>query len=186
MALYKLSELDDWTLVYDDQDIRGWEVRDAAENRIGKVDDLLVNRATERVERIRLEDGQEVPAADINIGDGVVYASGEVPTSVRVYGDAPVRASALVEPYDTFHEDFRSHCATTYGDDSKYDEYQTAYRYGYNLATDPNYRDRNYEEIEPDVRQAYDTRYGTGAYDRASPATRYAYDRTCAACTTEA
>lgn len=94
-----LSNLSDWELVHDDQDIRGWEVHDAAHRKIGRVDDLLVSTDTERVEVIRLDDGKELSARQIELGDGVVYlerglaqkrAAAGKPV-VKVYDDTRVR-----------------------------------------------------------------------------------------------
>lgn len=95
-----LSQLrDDWELVHPEQDIRGWPVHDASGDTIGRVDELLVSTDTELVELIRLEDGEEYPAKDIEIGDGVVYLRGERPEVeededepvVKVYDETRVR-----------------------------------------------------------------------------------------------
>ena len=47
--LYKLDELSDYKVASDDPDVSGWEVRDADNRVIGKVDNLIVNKHTERV-----------------------------------------------------------------------------------------------------------------------------------------
>ncbi len=68
-----LSQLDDWELVNEDQDIRGWPVEDRAGDRIGTVREMIVDTDTELVEEIVLDDGSEYPNDDIELGDGVVY-----------------------------------------------------------------------------------------------------------------
>ncbi len=53
--LYYLNELSDYKIASDDPDVRGWEVKDADNRVIGKVDNLLVNKATERVVYLDVE-----------------------------------------------------------------------------------------------------------------------------------
>ncbi len=76
MNRIKLSEQDDWNLVDGHQDIRGWPVRDEAGTEIGRVGDLLINEGEERVDALLLEDGSEVSAADVRIGDDAVTVRG--------------------------------------------------------------------------------------------------------------
>ncbi|MEB2782305.1 PRC-barrel domain-containing protein [Algoriphagus sp. C2-6-M1] len=65
--LYYLDELSDYKVASDDSDVRGWEVIDADNRTIGKVDRLLANKETERVvyldvevDRSLIEDSHEV------------------------------------------------------------------------------------------------------------------------------
>ncbi len=74
MTRAPLSQLDDWQLVHDDQDIRGWPVQDAAGHRLGTVQELLVNTDTAYVDAIVLDTGAEYPASAIQIGEGLVLA----------------------------------------------------------------------------------------------------------------
>lgn len=53
--LYYLNELSDYKVASDDPDVRGWQVKDADNRVIGKVDNLLVNKATERVVYLDVE-----------------------------------------------------------------------------------------------------------------------------------
>lgn len=54
-TLYYLDELSDYKVASDYKDIRGWEVVDPENRTIGEVDDLLVNRNTERVVYVDVE-----------------------------------------------------------------------------------------------------------------------------------
>ncbi len=47
--LFYLNELSDYKVASDDPDVRGWKVKDSDNRVIGKVDNLLVNKNTERV-----------------------------------------------------------------------------------------------------------------------------------------
>lgn len=53
--LFYLSELTDYKVASNDQDVRGWPVKDADNRVIGKVDNLLVNKTTERVVYLDVE-----------------------------------------------------------------------------------------------------------------------------------
>ncbi len=73
MARAPLSQLNDWELVNEDQDIRGWPVEDQAGNRLGTVREMIVDTDTEQVEMIVLDNGAEYPNDDIELGNGAVY-----------------------------------------------------------------------------------------------------------------
>ncbi len=47
--LYYLDELSDYQVASDDCDVRGWEVKDADNRTVGKVENLLVSKKAERV-----------------------------------------------------------------------------------------------------------------------------------------
>jgi len=53
--LYRLHELSDYKVASDYSDVRGWKVIDADNRTIGEVDDLIVNKATERVVYLDVE-----------------------------------------------------------------------------------------------------------------------------------
>ncbi|WP_299666498.1 PRC-barrel domain-containing protein [uncultured Polaribacter sp.] len=53
--LYYLEELSDYKVANSDKDVRGWVVKDANGKVIGKVDNLLVNKKTERVVYLDVE-----------------------------------------------------------------------------------------------------------------------------------
>ncbi len=54
-------------------DIRGWPVENRAGNRVGTVDDLLLNTETELVDALALDSGEKYPVEDVEIGDKNVY-----------------------------------------------------------------------------------------------------------------
>lgn len=97
MGRFTLSKSDDWKLENEEQDIRGWTVRDAAGNDLGTVTDLIASTESEHVESIALDNGTEYPASDIELRDGVVYVEGigdetatETEPVVRTYDNARV------------------------------------------------------------------------------------------------
>lgn len=184
MSRFKLSASDDWQLVYEEQDIRGWDVRDANDNVLGTVDDMIVNDETEYVDTIVLEDGTQYPARDIYIGDGVVYVE-EVTVAgispiLTVYDDyGQVSRGVYVdeEVYAGYGDSFRNHYNTTYGTTgSTYEKYEPAYRFGHELACAPRYKGRSYNELESDARTLYHNRYSDRNYDEDVEAIRYGYE----------
>jgi len=54
-----------------------------------------------------------------------------------------------------FRSDFQKRYANAGG---SYDTYLPAYRYGYDVGSDPRYEGRSFEEIEPDLRADYSQR----------------------------
>ncbi len=73
--LYYLDELSDYKVASDDSDVRGWDVKDADNRTIGKVDRLLANKETERVvyldvevDQSLIEDGHEVYEKSVSEG----------------------------------------------------------------------------------------------------------------------
>ncbi|MGB5941933.1 MAG: PRC-barrel domain-containing protein [Leeuwenhoekiella sp.] len=53
--LYKLHELSKYKVSSDDPDVRGWKVKDTDGRTVGKVDNLLVNKNTEKVVYLDVE-----------------------------------------------------------------------------------------------------------------------------------
>ncbi len=96
MARAPLSQLDDWELVHEDQDIRGWPLEDRDGNYIGTVQELIVDTDTEFVETIVLDNGEQYPNDDIELGDGVVYLRrAEAPEPERA---EPEQVAEVAEP----------------------------------------------------------------------------------------
>jgi len=54
-TLFYLEELDDYKVANDQKDVRGWEVKDIDNRVIGEVNNLLVNKNTERVVYLDVE-----------------------------------------------------------------------------------------------------------------------------------
>ncbi len=181
MSRVTLSNTGSWDLKFDEQDVRGFDALDADGNKVGEVDNMIVNTDEMRVDAIVLEDGTEYPASDISIGDGVVYlttmVSDGITESVTVYDDYGhvVERERVEDPdFDAYGDDFRTHYATAFGDDD-YDRYDPAYRYGYEAAHEDTYRDRPYSDVETDLERDFATRYPDSDFNDMRPAVRYGY-----------
>jgi hypothetical protein len=80
------------------------------------------------------------------------------------------------EPYSSYEPTFREHFNTMYAQSGCiYADYEPAYRYGYAIAIDPNYRDRDWYVIEPEARNGW-SQYGRGTWERFKDAVKYAWD----------
>jgi uncharacterized protein (TIGR02271 family) len=76
--------------------------------------------------------------------------------------------------YDT---DFRNHYGTgAFGTDYTYEQVQPAYRYGYTLASDGRYKDRNWSDVENDVRTNWEAN-NKGTWEKFKDSIRYAWER---------
>jgi hypothetical protein len=54
--------------------------------------------------------------------------------------------------FNTYDDRFRTHFQSNYTSDYTYEQVQPAYRYGYDLATDERYMDRDWDDVEPEAR----------------------------------
>jgi uncharacterized protein (TIGR02271 family) len=73
-----------------------------------------------------------------------------------------------------FRNDFQNRYA---GRGASYDTYQPAYRYGYDMASDPQYQGRQFDEVESDLRAGYGQRYPNSKWEEMKDAIRSGWDR---------
>jgi uncharacterized protein (TIGR02271 family) len=84
---------------------------------------------------------------------------------------------------DTTDDDsyYRSHWTSNYGSSGDtYNDYDPAYRYGTSMRSDPRYQNRNWDDVESDLRSDWDTRYGKGGtstWERMKAAVRHGWDK---------
>jgi uncharacterized protein (TIGR02271 family) len=86
------------------------------------------------------------------------------------------RSTTFGYAYETFDPDFRTHFDSTFSGRGSFDRYQPAYRYGYTLATDERYRGRNWNEIEPEARKAWNSR-NQNTWEDFKDAVQYSWDK---------
>ena len=181
MSRIALSNTGDWQLKFEDtQDIRGYRAVDKDGNPVGTVDTMIVNTDRKLVDAIILEDGTEVAATDISIGDDVVYlttvdAARGFDSEVRVYDDGQIVRRVDVEDadYDAQADTFRQHHTTTFEGD--FTDYEPAYRYGYESAYSDDYKNRAYVDAEDDLKTGYGTQHSDRDFDSDRLAIRYGY-----------
>ncbi len=77
--------------------------------------------------------------------------------------------------FDDYDTRFRDHFATSmYGTTYTYEQYRPAYRYGYDLATDERFRDRDWNDVEMEAHRRWDER-NPGTWEEFKEAIRHAY-----------
>ncbi len=79
--------------------------------------------------------------------------------------------------YDAWANDFRNNFNTTYANRGMtYEQYEPAYRYGYDLAEDRRYSGQDWTTIEPQIQRDWETRQ-PGTWSNVRGAIRYAWDK---------
>ncbi len=80
-----------------------------------------------------------------------------------------------VETFDYFETDFRNHYANSFGDRGyTYNQYMPAYRYGYDLASNPRYTQNDWSVVEPEARQYWEDRH-PGTWEQFKDAVHHAW-----------
>lgn len=198
MAHVLFGDTDDWKLDDENQDIRGWEVRDANGAPVGRVGGMAVDTERKVVDTIILEDGSRFLADDVTLSDGVVYVTtygapagvatrpytgshgvrriGDPPPSgeVRSAADAGRRPAFVDDPSPVSHEAAGRGTGTS-GYAAAEDDFRAHYRDAYGddgLA---------FDDYSPAYRYgfdaAYDDRYGERSYEDAEPDLREGFYR---------
>ncbi|HTR56288.1 MAG TPA: PRC and DUF2382 domain-containing protein [Kofleriaceae bacterium] len=67
-----LSRHRSWRIDRDDEDIRGWTLRDSDGRTLGTVAELIFDSTTEHITDVVLADNEKFPASDVAIGDHVL------------------------------------------------------------------------------------------------------------------
>ena len=79
--------------------------------------------------------------------------------------------------YDTYDADYRRHFQSTAANSGyTYEQYAPIYRYGYTLANDTRYRNRDWSSIESDARTLWEQR-NPGTWEEFKDSVRYAWDK---------
>ena len=125
------------------------------------------------VEQLERERAAYRGSLGVTAGENVGTAGQMRPASVGA-GAQDMSPSFWDEPRDYF----RMHHNEVYGDTS-FDEYEPAYRYGWDAGTSGRYRGRAWSDIEPELRSDFERRYpGGGAWERFKSAVRRGWERT--------
>jgi hypothetical protein len=88
----------------------------------------------------------------------------------------PVTGTPLDDaPYDDeFREDYDAHYANT---GASYDEYQRAYTHGATLGKDDRFRGHDWQRVEANAREDWESRYPESGWERFKAAVRHSWDR---------
>jgi hypothetical protein len=99
----------------------------------------------------------------------------ERPLSTGFVGDPMLGASLDDDPYDDeFRKDYDTHYA---GTGEPYDDYQRAYSHGATLGKDERYREQDWDAVEANARENWESRYPESGWERFKAAVRHGWDR---------
>jgi hypothetical protein len=85
---------------------------------------------------------------------------------------------AATGSYETFADDFRRHHAMVFGAHGRsYEQQESGYHFGYDLARDPAHQGRKWTEIEPHALRAWQQQHPDLAWDEYRAAIRHAWER---------
>lgn len=120
--------------------------------------------------------GRSAIAAGSAPGSGAVMQPSEV-----VSGSAQPTAGLsgqIPNEYLEYEEDFRTHYDEQYAaDDARYEDYVPAYRYGAEIGKDVRYRDRAWDDVEPEARRHWETTSPDSTWERFKLAVRHGWER---------
>jgi hypothetical protein len=131
------------------------------------------------------------PVIDPRVGDAgrSAIAAGSVPGSGAVMQPPSEVVSEAGQPtaglggqmpneYLEYEEDFRSHYDEQYAaENARYEDYVPAYRYGAEIGNDARFRDRPWDDIEPEARRHWETTSPDSTWERFKLAVRHGWER---------
>jgi uncharacterized protein YcfJ len=110
------------------------------------------------------------------VGTAIGGVAGAV-TGAGVGAAGDVAGESAEDAFSRYDNDFRTHYQTNATNAGyTYDQYAPVYRYGYGLANDPMYRDRDWSTIEMDARTRWEER-NPGTWEQFKDSVRYAWDK---------
>lgn len=134
------------------------------------VEEIVVGKqATERTETIR----DVVHETDVN----VERLAGAASTAMTGTSAAAATAATGTRAFDAYRSDFRTHWQGRFGTGSdKYETYEPAYRYGYNLATDKRYSAGDWSGVESTAHTAWE-KHNPGTWEKFKDVVRHGFDK---------
>jgi hypothetical protein len=111
-------------------------------------------------------------------GFGAVFTPVDVAPAAR--RPEPLESETIPDEFLEYEEDFRNHYDEQYASsDTRYEDYVPAYRYGATIARDVLYRDRPWDDVEPEARRHWETTSpgATDTWERFKAAVRHGWDR---------
>ncbi|CAH2794226.1 MAG: FIG00453962: hypothetical protein [uncultured Paraburkholderia sp.] len=121
--------------------------------------------------------GRSAIAAGSAPGSGAVMQPSEV-VSGAAHPTAGL-SGQIPNEYLEYEEDFRIHYDEQYAaDDSRYEDYVPAYRYGAEIGKDVRFRDRAWDDVEPEARRHWEsTSADNSTWERFKLAVRHGWER---------
>ena len=107
--------------------------------------------------------------------DATNAAKGERRPNTGLAGDRVTGTPLNDDPDDNeFRRDYDAHYANT---GAPYDEYRRAYTHGATLGQDERYRGFDWQQVEPNAREDWESRYPDSGWERFKAAVRHGWER---------
>jgi uncharacterized protein (TIGR02271 family) len=137
------------------------------------VEEPVISKRARVVEEVIID--REVNERTETVRDNVMRSEVHVEDSRRGQMGSTAASSAASQ----FDTDFRRDFQTRYGSDPnlRYDDYAPAYSYGYDMASDPRYSGRSFDEASDELRTDYMRRNPNSVWDRMVGAIRYGWEK---------
>lgn len=122
----------------------------------------------------------EMPSGERTMGTGGMHTGERTGTRRETMTSTSTRTreQQAVRPWTDYETDFRRDFERRWrGTSATWETYAPVYHYGYDVASDPRYRDRDWDEIEPDVRRNWEREHRDTAWDDIKDAVREAWNR---------
>jgi uncharacterized protein (TIGR02271 family) len=132
----------------------------------------VVAKQARVVEEVRV--GKDVSERTETVRDTVRRTEVDVEDATKATGASATSTTGTTFDDTEFRTDYQTRYGTTGG---SYDTYAPAYRYGYEMASDPRYRGRSFDEVESDLRTDYGSRYPNSTWEKMKDAIRYGWDK---------
>ncbi|MCX4144118.1 MULTISPECIES: hypothetical protein [Paraburkholderia] len=116
------------------------------------------------------------------IAAGSMPGSGAILQPSDVVSEAGQPTAGLGSPmpneYLEYEEDFRTHYDEQYAaENARYEDYVPAYRYGAEIGQDARYRDRLWDDVEPEARRHWENTSPDSTWERFKLAVRHGWER---------
>jgi uncharacterized protein (TIGR02271 family) len=114
---------------------------------------------------------------EVAVGKDVRQKQAEIQDSVR-HTEVDVQRMGGDALSSDLEQDYREHWNSRFASSGRrYDDMAPAYRFGHSLASDGRYRDRSWDEFEPEVRTEWGRTHEGSAWDDMKDAVRHAWQR---------
>jgi stress response protein YsnF len=140
------------------------------------VEEPVVNKSARVVEEVVIS--KDVRDRTETVRDRVQQSDAKV-EDARGQRPVPSRESVYGGTRTDYDPDFRNDFRTRYGTtpNARYEEYEPAYRYGYEMASEPRYQGRGFRDVEDTVRADYLRRNPGTTWDRIKGAIEYGWNK---------
>lgn len=144
------------------------EMREMAEEPV-------VSKEARVVEEIEI--GKEVSHETADVDDTVRRSDVEVE---QLGASSATRNSDIGDTIATSDDsDYRTHWQNAYGKSGdRYEDYDSAYRYGQTMAGSERFRNYRWEDAEPELRSDWESRHPESTWDKVKDAVRYGAEKT--------